>query len=52
VTEPDRRVWQEGLQGADKIAFQMFPKLSHLMIAGEQPSRPAEYQIPGTWPAR
>ena len=29
------------------MTFKTYPKLYHLFIAGEGPSTPAEYQVPG-----
>jgi dienelactone hydrolase len=47
VTGKDRQIWQRALQGVSKVSIQTFPRLNHLMIAGDGPPGPAEYQTPG-----
>ncbi|MCW5552402.1 MAG: alpha/beta fold hydrolase [Verrucomicrobiae bacterium] len=47
VTEKDLAGWRAVLPGRKDVTFKTYPKLHHLFIAGEGPSTPAEYTIPG-----
>ena len=47
VTTRDLAGWQTALVSRKEVTFKTYPKLYHLLIAGEGPSTPAEYQVPG-----
>ena len=47
VTEADFTLWQEALAGDPRVTFKVYPSLNHLFIAGEGPSQPSEYSVPG-----
>jgi fermentation-respiration switch protein FrsA (DUF1100 family) len=47
VTMADFELWQNGLVGYDNVTFISYPSLNHLMISGEGPSTPEEYNQPG-----
>jgi len=47
VTEKDFAGWRAALVGRKDVTFKTYPKLHHLFIAGEGPSTPTEYMIPG-----
>lgn len=47
VTMTDFENWKKALSDRSDVQFELYPKLNHLMIAGEGPSLPAEYNIPG-----
>ena len=47
VTEADFILWQEALAGNPRVTFKVYPLLNHLFIAGEGPSQPSEYSVPG-----
>jgi fermentation-respiration switch protein FrsA (DUF1100 family) len=47
VTMTDLKLWQDGLAGHDNVTFISYPSLNHLMISGEGPSTPEEYNQPG-----
>jgi dienelactone hydrolase len=47
VTEKDLAGWRSALGPRKDVTFKTYPKLYHLFIAGEGPSTPAEYQVPG-----
>jgi len=47
VTEADFIRWQEALAGDPRVTFKVYPSLNHLFIAGEGPSQPSEYTVPG-----
>jgi hypothetical protein len=47
VTQADRQLWQQALHGVGKVSLRTFPRLNHLMIAGDGPPGPAEYQTTG-----
>ena len=46
VTMDDLEAWREVLAGKD-ATFLSYPKLNHMMIAGEGTSTPQEYTLPG-----
>lgn len=39
--------WRTALAGARDVTITLYPALNHLLLAGEGPSRPAEYATPG-----
>ena len=39
--------WKTGLQHLSNVNFISYPELNHLFMAGEGPSKPYEYNIPG-----
>ena len=47
VTTQDYEGWQAALAGQGTAAYQFYPDLNHLFIAGDGPGSPAEYQISG-----
>ena len=47
VTMTDFKLWQDGLAGHDNVTFISYPTLNHLLISGEDPSTPTEYNQPG-----
>lgn len=47
VTVKDQDRWRGALANREDVTFKTYPKLSHLFIAGDGPSTPAEYQKPG-----
>lgn len=47
VTGKDFEGWKQGLGSRSNVTFQLFPKMNHLFIAGEEKSTPAEYEKPG-----
>ena len=47
VTEADFILWQEALAADPRVTFKVYPALNHLFIAGEGPSQPSEYSVPG-----
>lgn len=47
VTMVDFAAWQQALAERPKATLKSYPALNHLMIAGEGPAGPAEYQQPG-----
>jgi len=47
VTMDDFRLWQEALSGKANVQFQTYAALNHLFMAGEGPSTPQEYGVPG-----
>jgi fermentation-respiration switch protein FrsA (DUF1100 family) len=53
VTMTDFGIWQTAAKKRKgQTAFITYPKLNHLFIAGEGPSKPAEYQLPGSLDAK
>lgn len=46
VTMTDFALWQDALAGRD-ATLRSFPGLNHLMMPGEGPSGPEEYDVPG-----
>lgn len=50
VTMTDFGIWQTAAKKRKgPTQFISYPKLNHLFIAGEGPSRPTEYQLPGSF---
>ena len=47
VTMVDFAGWQTALAGRDDVTFHTYPDLNHLLMSGEGPSSPAEYEQPG-----
>jgi hypothetical protein len=47
VTDADFVRWQESFAGDPRVTFKIYPSLNHLFIAGEGPSQPSEYLVPG-----
>ena len=47
VTAKDFDGWKAALAAAPNATFRLFPKLNHLLVEGEGPSTPAEYERPG-----
>jgi dienelactone hydrolase len=47
VTMTDFQLWKDGLAGHDSVTFISYSALNHLMISGEGPSTPDEYNQPG-----
>lgn len=47
VTLDDFALWRSGLAGRTATWVRLYPRLNHLMIAGDGVSTPAEYQRPG-----
>ncbi len=47
VTQECFTAWKTALAGRDNATFRLFPRLNHLFVAGEGPSGPAEYGVPG-----
>jgi dienelactone hydrolase len=47
VTMTDFELWRTTLTGIENVTLRSYPTLNHLLIAGEGPSLPEEYQIPG-----
>lgn len=47
VTDADFVRWQEAFAGDPRVTFKVYPSLNHLFIAGEGPSQPSEYSVPG-----
>lgn len=47
VERREYEAWRAGLAARKNVAFKLYPKLNHILIAGEGPSAPAEYDRPG-----
>jgi hypothetical protein len=47
VTIRDFDGWKAALDGSPLASLRVFPKLNHLLVEGEGPSTPAEYERPG-----
>ncbi len=47
VTIRDFDGWKTALDGSPLASLHVFPKLNHLLVEGEGPSTPAEYEPPG-----
>jgi dienelactone hydrolase len=47
VKERDFLLWKETLSPNPKAFFRLYPSLNHLLIPGEGPSTPEEYERPG-----
>lgn len=47
VTMKEFDIWKARLGAKKNVTLRLFDRLNHLMIAGDGPSRPEEYQKPG-----
>ncbi|MEM1041619.1 MAG: DUF3887 domain-containing protein [Bacteroidota bacterium] len=47
VPDADFAVWQDALADAPHATLRRYPSLNHLLVSGEGPSAPAEYEQPG-----
>ena len=47
VTMKDFEIWKQTLKNNKKAEFVSYPKLNHLLMAGENPSDPKEYAVKG-----
>lgn len=47
VTRADYALWHERLSNHKNVTIKLHETLNHLMVAGDGPSTPAEYQQPG-----
>jgi len=47
VPTSESKKWKTGLQHLSNVTFISYPELNHLFMAGEGPSKPDEYNIPG-----
>ena len=47
VTMDDFVRWEAGLGADPRVTLKVYPRLNHLFITGEGPSRPTEYEQPG-----
>ena len=47
IVGKDFEAWKEALQGKPNVTLRLFPKLNHLLIEGEGPSKPEEYAVEG-----
>ncbi|KAL2794858.1 Alpha/Beta hydrolase protein [Aspergillus keveii] len=47
TAEDDYEQWQSALRGKDNVQFWLYERLNHLFIAGDGPSTPLEYMVPG-----
>jgi hypothetical protein len=47
ATVKDLAGWRSALANRNNVTFKTYPKLNHLFIAGEGPSTPSEYLMPG-----
>lgn len=47
TVEQDFAGWKRGLAGKKNATLRVFDGLNHLFVAGEGPSRPAEYEKTG-----
>ncbi|KAL2817572.1 Alpha/Beta hydrolase protein [Aspergillus granulosus] len=47
TVKDDYQRWQSALQGQSNVQFGLYPRLNHLFIAGDGPSTPLEYLVPG-----
>lgn len=45
VTMTEYNLWQQALRGREGVVMRSYPKLNHLFLEGEGPSKPLEYQI-------
>ncbi|CEL09727.1 hypothetical protein ASPCAL12858 [Aspergillus calidoustus] len=43
----DYERWQSALRGKENVQFRLYERLNHLFIAGDGPSTPLEYLVPG-----
>ncbi|KAL3483853.1 Alpha/Beta hydrolase protein [Aspergillus germanicus] len=47
TVEDDYEQWQSALRGKGNVQFWLYERLNHLFIAGDGPSTPLEYMVPG-----
>ncbi|KAL3455238.1 Alpha/Beta hydrolase protein [Aspergillus heterothallicus] len=47
TVKDDYERWQLALQGKSNAQFRLYSRLNHLFIAGDRPSTPLEYSVPG-----
>jgi fermentation-respiration switch protein FrsA (DUF1100 family) len=47
TVEDDYQQWQSALRGKGNVQFWLYERLNHLFIAGDGPSTPLEYMVPG-----
>ena len=47
VPPSELAAWRDALAGRDDVTIHEYPALNHLLLAGEGPSRPAEYAVAG-----
>lgn len=47
VTDKDFAIWEKRLGGRENVTLKRYPRLNHLMVAGEGRSRPEEYATVG-----
>jgi hypothetical protein len=47
VTMKDFEIWKTAMAGRRDATFHSYPALNHLFIAGNGPSSPGEYRVPG-----
>ncbi len=47
VGSKDFEAWKSALAARPNATFRLFPKLNHLLVEGDGPSTPAEYERPG-----
>lgn len=47
VTMEDFQCWKNALSLHKNVRFELYPRLNHLFVEGDQKSTPTEYQIPG-----
>ncbi len=47
VTMKDYQIWQERLSDRRNVTMKLYPRLNHLLVPGDKPSTPAEYQQKG-----
>lgn len=50
VPPKEFEIWKEQLEGHDNVSYQYYEKLNHLMLEGEGPSYPNEYEKEGNPP--
>ncbi|KAL2858514.1 Alpha/Beta hydrolase protein [Aspergillus pseudoustus] len=47
TVKDDYQQWQAALEGKGNVQFRLYQRLNHLFIAGDGPSTPLEYMVPG-----
>ena len=47
MTSEEFARWRDALGSRPDVTFRSYPALNHLFIAGNGPSLPAEYTVPG-----
>jgi pimeloyl-ACP methyl ester carboxylesterase len=47
TVKEDYERWQSALRGKENVQFRLYERLNHLFIAGDGPSTPLEYLVPG-----